>query len=585
MKTFFIRKCIIGTLTKGVYNMKKEASKVLSAGKDILYAADQTPPKSIWFFSSLQHMLLVLSLGMSMPVAIARTVGLDFTLSSSLLAAAMFSMGMTTIFQTIKTKYIGSGYQSVSVSDSAALAACIVAAEIGGVPLVLGMTVFSGILKFILGSFTFRLRNIFPPEVTGTMIFIVGINTVPTGMKYFFGTANEVFNPLHPAVALATLLFMLACTIFIQRLKPYTALLGIVFGFILSALTGQFDVASLSVLKEQAIVSLPVYKELAFSFDFSVVIPFVIVTLAAVVDEIGDYSACQMANDPERQKPDWRSIENGIRGSSVGSILSGFMGGAMQSTATTNIGIARATGITSRKVAYLAGIMLMVVSCFPGLTGILSMIPEPVLGAVLMYSICYIMAGGFKTLASRVLDDRQIFVVFLSICFAVSTLIPGVYDFLPAQVAQYLVSPMVMGVCVLLISTLLAKIGTKRKFSFITGVDSKSIPVFNEEIEDICRQWGMERKFFQRLQIGLDAVCEGVEELNPNGKLHFDVMYNQMQVKLHIETHDTELEESSVSEDSFTSLSISIMMLRNMFESVKMNFKDGKLIIDVSVDV
>ena len=54
---------------------------------------------------------------------------------------------------------------------------------------------------------------------------------------------------------------------------------------------------------------------------------------------------------------------------------------------------------------------------------------------------------------------------------------------------------------------------------------------------------------------------------------------------VHIETEDTELSEDAVSEDSFTSLSISIMMLRNMFESVKMTFKDGKLIIDVSIDV
>lgn len=565
--------------------MEKNTANHTANRSEILYRANQTPPRAILFFSSLQHMLLVLSLGMAMPISIARTVGLDLTLSASLLAAGLFSMGMTTILQTIPGRFVGSGYQSVSVSDSAALAACLLAAEVGGVPLVFGMTIFSGVLKGILGSFTFRLRKLFPPEVTGTMIFILGISTIPTGMKYFLGSASAGFDPKHLAVAVATLLFMLACTLFIRRLKPYTALAGILFGFVLSALTGQFSFSSFAALGDQPLVSLPVYRELAFSFAPSMLIPFLIVTIAAVVDEIGDYSACQNANDPGRQKPDWRSIESGIRGSALGSALSGLMGGAIQSTATTNIGIARATGVTSRKVAYLAGAMLMIVSFFPGLTGILSLIPTPVLGAVLMYSICYIMAGGFTTLASRAMDDRRIFVVFLSICFAVSTLIPGLYDFLPADVAQYLVSPMVMGVGVLLITTLLARIGTKRSFSFTTGVDAESIPLLNEEIDAVCRQWCVDRKLLQKLQIGLDGLCEGLQEQEPGTRLQFLLRYDQSQIRLHIETQEAAIDASALNEDALTSLSLSITMLRNMFDNVHVSLKNGTLLLDVDADV
>ena len=188
--------------------------------KKLLYSSSQIPPKGPLFFSSLQHMLLIVSLGMALPISVARTAGLDLTLSTSLLAAALFSMGITGILQTIPGKYIGSGYQSMSVSDSAALAACIMAAQIGGIPLVLGMTIFSGILKAVLGSFTFNFRKLFPPEVTGTMIFILGISTLPTGLKYFLGTTLPDFDPNHLIVSVLTLLFMLACTLFIKPLKP-----------------------------------------------------------------------------------------------------------------------------------------------------------------------------------------------------------------------------------------------------------------------------------------------------------------------------------------------------------------------------
>ena len=142
--------------------------------KTILYSSSQTPPRGPLFFSSLQHMLLVVSLGLALPVSVGRTVGLDLSQSTSLVSAALFAMGVTGILQTLPGRYIGSGYQSLSVSDSAALAACIMAAQIGGIPLVLGMTIFSGVLKGLLGSFTFRFRKLFPPEVTGTMILSWG---------------------------------------------------------------------------------------------------------------------------------------------------------------------------------------------------------------------------------------------------------------------------------------------------------------------------------------------------------------------------------------------------------------------------
>ena len=144
----------IGTLRENRLMLEQETEayvKKLNAEKTVLYSSAQTPPAAPLFFSALQHMLLILSLGMAMPVSIARAAGLDVNLSSSLLAAALFTMGLTGILQTLPSRFVGSGFQSLSVADSAALSACILAAEIGGVPLVLGMTIFSGVLRFVLG--------------------------------------------------------------------------------------------------------------------------------------------------------------------------------------------------------------------------------------------------------------------------------------------------------------------------------------------------------------------------------------------------------------------------------------------------
>lgn len=565
-----------------------KAPKKLNEKKAVLYSSGQRPPAVPLFFSALQHMLLILSLGMAMPVSIARTAGLDLQLSSSLLAAALFCMGFSSILQTIRGRFIGSGYQSMSVADSAALSACLLAAEIGGVPLVLGMTIFSGILRFVLGSFTFKLRRFFPAEVTGTMIFILGVNLIPTALKNFLGSAvNGIYDPMHLLVAVLTLLFMLSCTLFIKPLKPYTALLGIVFGFILSAVTGVFDPASLNQIQDQALVALPVYSQLSYDFDLSALIPFIVVTVAGIVDNIGDFSACQSADDPNFKKPDWRSIEGGIRGNALSTMLSGLLGGPIQSTATTNIGIAGASGITSRVVAYVAGAMLMAAAFFPGLTGLLSLIPTPVLGAVLLYSGCYIMSGGFSALSECVMDDRRIFTIFLSIFFAVSTLIPDLYAFLPESVSTILVSPMVMGVCVLLITTLLSRIGTKKVFSFVSGVAPMDIIALNEEIENVCRQRGAERALMRKMQISMNSLCEGIYEAAPKALLQFTITYDPQQIRLHIESQNTTLPEDMLEEkDGFDSnFQVCLMILGNMFDDVRARIANGAMVIDLSADL
>ena len=566
----------------------KNKAKKLNAEKTVLYSAGQTPPAAPLFFSALQHMLLILSLGMAMPVSIARAAGLDLNLSGSLLAAALFTMGLTGILQTLPNRFIGSGFQSLSVADSAALSACILAAEIGGVPLMLGMTVFSGLLRFVLGSFTFKLRKYFPAEVTGTMIFILGVNLVPTALKNFLGApVGGVYNPMHLLVAVPTLLFMLACSLFIKPLKPYTALLGIVFGFAVSAATGVFEPASLGQLEGKAVVALPVYTELSYSFDLRVLIPFIVITVAGVVDNIGDFSACQSADDPHFKKPNWKSIESGIRGNALGTALSGLLGGPIQSTATTNIGIAGASGITSRKVAYLACGMLMAASFFPGLTTVLSVIPTPVLGAVLLYSGCYIMAGGFSALTSCVLDDRRIFTIFLSIFFAISTLIPNLYSFLPESVSTILVSPMVMGVCVLLLTTLLSRIGVKKVFSFISGVSPLDIIALNDEIENTCKERGTERALMRKMQISIDSLCECVYEMAPNARLEFVIRYDNQQIKIHIQSKEAVFPEhvKDPQEEGSGTLAVALMMLRNMFGDVRVRVAKGSLIVDVCDDL
>ena len=188
-------------------------------------------------------------------------------------------------------------------------------------------------------------------------------------------------------------------------------------------------------------------------------------------------------------------------------------------------------------------------------------------------------------MATRSLDDKRIFVIFLSISFAVSTLIPGLYSFLPEKVQSVLCSPMVMGVGILLITTLLGKIGTKRQTEFTTGTDIEDVKDVNVRIARICEEWCTEKDFVQKLQISMDAIMEGFYEHNPNTKLNFKIWYDQLQIKLDVKSENIELTEKDWAEENFTTLSVSLMMLRNMFDNVKISQVDKSVLIHLDADI
>ena len=124
--------------------------------------------------------------------------------------------------------------------------------------------------------------------------------------------------------------------------------------------------------------------------------------------------------------------------------------------------------------------------------------------------------------------------------------------------------------------------GTKKVFSFETGVGPMDIVALNAEIENVCRERAAERSLMRRLQISVDSLCEGMYEIDDGAKLHFTITYDPQQIRLHIESRDARVEENAL--DGGT-LDISMMMLRNMFDGVGARVQQGMLILDLNADL
>ena len=114
----------------------------------------------------------------------------------------MIASGLATILQALRKGPIGSGYLCPFASGPAYLAASIVVGRSVGLPTVFGLTTLSGLFEAALSRVVRRLRSLFPPEVTGLVVTMVGMELIAIGCPRFFGYTG----PSYPMSGRATLI-------------------------------------------------------------------------------------------------------------------------------------------------------------------------------------------------------------------------------------------------------------------------------------------------------------------------------------------------------------------------------------------
>ena len=98
------------------------------------------------------------------------------------------------------------------------------------------MTVFAGILETALAPLLNRLRAIFPPEISGLIIVMIGLSAAVSGLRSIFGPTAEPVSMAEWWVAGITLASMAILNIWGKgALRMLCALIGLGIGYIAAA--------------------------------------------------------------------------------------------------------------------------------------------------------------------------------------------------------------------------------------------------------------------------------------------------------------------------------------------------------------
>ena len=365
----------------------------------LLYDVDETPPIGKMIIFALQHVLAMFGATILVPILVNSLAGTEVLT----IPVALFTSGIGTIIYLICTK----GKSPVYLGSSFAFISPIAYAYLASGSSAVGMGIFVTGLVYILFAVLIKIfgkgwiDKLLPPLVIGPMIMIIGLGLAPSAVSQI-GLSGETIEIKGVIVAIVSFLTTaLIATRAKGILKVIPFLVGILTGYILSIILGLVDFTNVS---KAAFFSVPrfvlPFKDYAVSLSgILTIVPIALVTIA---EHIGDHIALgsiikkDLVKDP--------GLERTLLGDGLATSIAGLLGGPANTTYGENTSVVGITKVASTKVIGLAAIFAILISFLGKITGILSTIPNPVLGGVSLLLYGFIAVNGLKVIVQNKID-------------------------------------------------------------------------------------------------------------------------------------------------------------------------------------
>jgi xanthine permease XanP len=553
---------------------------------NLIYGVDERPPLGVVLLLAFQH-LFFLGVGLIIPVMIMRGIGATTEQTGSVVSLSMVAAGVATIIQSLNRGPLGSGYLCAQGNDPTIIAFSILAGKAGGLPLIFGMTALSGLTECILSRFLHRLRTIFPAEVTGVILTMVGLTLLPYTIADFFGVKgnNGIIHGATTAVGVITLAIMCGINVWSKgKLRFYSVLCGVGAGFVAARLLGVLTDADLLRLAAVPVVAVPDLSIIAWSFSPALIVPVMVATLSSTLKSVATITMCQKINDTDWKRPDMNNISRGILADGLASVIGGALGGMGQSLYAATVGLSIATGVTSRIIARFMGVMFIILAFLPKLATVYSIMPAPVMGAALLFVLAFMIISGIQIMMSRMIDIRKTYVIALSLMFGISVdLFPDLYKTVHPWLAPVFSSSLSVTTVLALILNLVFRIGiTSRATLELYPGQSSSDSIF-AFMDSQGGKWGARREIIQKATAVLNELYETAQTATGQPTaVNVEARFDELNLDLTVRYAGPQLElpasppgQEDLLNDERALLRLSGYLIRRQADQVRIGEHDG----------
>ena len=150
------------------------------------------------------------------------------------------------------------------------------------------------------------------------------------------------------------------------------------------------------------------WVKLKLGFYGPAVFPLLIAFLVTTLETIGDIGAVYDASEEDTESEEFdKSVQGGLLSDGVCSFFSAIATGMPNTTFSQNNGVIALTKCASRRAGTAAGIWLMFFGILAKISGIISSIPDSVIGGMTTFLFVNVFVSGLKTVAQVDLASRR----------------------------------------------------------------------------------------------------------------------------------------------------------------------------------
>ena len=215
-----------------------------------VFSLDGIPAPGQLIPLGLQHVVAAIVGIITPAIMVSNTCALPDADRTLLIQVSLIVTALATLLQLYTIKHrVGSGLPVV-MGISFAYVPTLLA--IGGqfdLPTILGAEMVGGCVAILFGVFVKQIRRLFPPLITGTVIFTIGLSLYPTAVRYMAGGAgNAEFGGVKNwAVALVTLAVVVLLQNFGKGVLKLGAILwGMIVGYVMALCLGMVDFSAVA---------------------------------------------------------------------------------------------------------------------------------------------------------------------------------------------------------------------------------------------------------------------------------------------------------------------------------------------------
>lgn len=492
----------------------------MSRPPNLIYALDERPPFPHLVLLGLQYMCMMFPY-LIIVVILGQTQG---NLTAGPISFALIALGVSTVLQALKKGPVGSGYLAPPVISAIYFPASMTAVAQGGLGLVYGMTLFAGAIEFVFSFFLTWLRKFFPPIVCGLIIIGVGLQLGLLAISQIL-SVQEYAKPdyhLHLIASIATIGTMILLTIWARGMfRLLSPFIGIVTGFILSCFMG--IIPTFEKVVSASWIGLPGIGGYSYDFSSALILPFVLAAIASSLRVVGAVTTCQKINDTTWSRPNIQNIKKGILADGIGCMLGGALGVPGLNTGPSLIGVAQATGATSRVIAYSLATWLIVLAFLPKFIYLFLTIPLAVMGSALLFTASFMISGGIDLFSARKIDTRSILIIGISLLLGIShEVMPTFYAGLPPFIKMFTNSLLSIVTLSAFLLNLLFRIQIRQKMKYDEN-----------KLLEKGMEWRLAPDILVRIQKSAKGLYDQVSHgYLKDGEIQLDLIYDPVEVVL-----------------------------------------------------